>query len=662
MKKPSLKKIKLQPGNKTAYLPLAEYGWNEDIFDPYGFQKAKNQLPEATVSSARINPSGYLQGAPMHQMPIQDVTSPIQTNSPEQPQINNTPQDTSNSGYRNTMKVAGGVQQAMGALGGIASGAFSALPALAALIPDNKTQRKNPYPFAQNPFPQGTGSSVLYENGGKIDPLKKKSFVNASSEKNRNIPVPISVKYLEDHPELSGAHPDYLDFQAKEAQKKRGIIAKETKGKKELQEQQRRKIAVNIADEDIGDGTRNKLYNKGNALRERGRLFENATQYGTPTEQYMNLADEYLNPLMWVGNMAANLSEAPKVAKETNSTLPYVSALGAPLAAGAMGFDPLGAGIKNFPMSRLNQSMESGLLSNTHKLNPFAFKPNPSNSYRVIGGEAGLNDALESGLVRANPNGEINPNPLLNRPSDVAYYEKGKIGNYPGEYIAETNKPTYYKGEINPVTGKQIKGRHYGAAPYNEAGQKYNLPIEDVTFMKKNWLQGYKEIPKKEFGGKMAKNGIKVITDDGSEYIDPSAPKEIDTPIQTQFGNVRLATGSDYMSPTLPRDDNMSFLNTSFRSMSLPPTPKNNSIKYEELLMGNTPVYSPTFQGNWNNSDMRGIWDQLPSKLNDRPVLRGQQWEDLQMYKNGGTLEVGQELDLTEEEIEMYKKMGYKFQ
>ncbi len=66
-----------------------------------------------------------------------------------------------------------------------------------------------------------------------------------------------------------------------------------------------------------------------------------------------NLFDDYLNPAVWVGSMAKALGEAPKKAKETDSYMPYVTSIGAPLLAGAMG--GLGAsGNKQFVNNLVN--------------------------------------------------------------------------------------------------------------------------------------------------------------------------------------------------------------------------------------------------------------------------------------------------------------------
>lgn len=50
-----------------------------------------------------------------------------------------------------------------------------------------------------------------------------------------------------------------------------------------------------------------------------------------------NFFDDYLNPAVWIGSMAKGLGEAPKQAKETNSIMPYVTSIGAPLLGGALG-------------------------------------------------------------------------------------------------------------------------------------------------------------------------------------------------------------------------------------------------------------------------------------------------------------------------------------
>lgn len=139
-------------------------------------------------------------------------------------------------------------------------------------------------------------------------------------------------------------------------------------------------------------------------------------------------------------------------------------------------------------------SKGTNAIQNTHKLNPFAFKPDPNAFYRTIG-KQGHKDALESGMVRANPNGAGIAGDRMSRPSDVSYFAKGEIGNYPGkDVVAEVKKPLYMRGETNPVTQNPIRGRHWGYRNIDETGASANVPNTDVKFLKKDWLQGYKEI------------------------------------------------------------------------------------------------------------------------------------------------------------------------
>jgi hypothetical protein len=49
-----------------------------------------------------------------------------------------------------------------------------------------------------------------------------------------------------------------------------------------------------------------------------------------------NFFDDYINPGVWIGDMASDLGQAPYTAKEMDSNLPYALAIGAPLLTGAL--------------------------------------------------------------------------------------------------------------------------------------------------------------------------------------------------------------------------------------------------------------------------------------------------------------------------------------
>ncbi len=244
---------------------------------------------------------------------------------------------------------------------------------------------------------------------------------------------------------------------------------------------------------------REKGYVDGQSLRNKGRWDENDPE---PTSWY--------NPVSLMYNMAANIGESPLQAKMTNSNLPYLGAVAAPLAMGALagiGANTTGQFVNNIvnPLAGtgdLVNSLGNKYLPNAYKLNPFAFKPNPNNFYRTIG-EQGLKDVKETGILRANPLGAGDA-PIeginMSRPSDVPYFAKGEIGNYPGNnYVAETTKPLYARGDVNPITNQTIKGRHAGYRNIDETGKAANIPVEDVKLLKKDWLQGYKEIKSPKF-------------------------------------------------------------------------------------------------------------------------------------------------------------------
>ena len=49
-----------------------------------------------------------------------------------------------------------------------------------------------------------------------------------------------------------------------------------------------------------------------------------------------NFFDDYINPAVWIGSMAKSLGQAPQLAEETDSYMPYVTSIGAPLLGGTL--------------------------------------------------------------------------------------------------------------------------------------------------------------------------------------------------------------------------------------------------------------------------------------------------------------------------------------
>ena len=141
----------------------------------------------------------------------------------------------------------------------------------------------------------------------------------------------------------------------------------------------------------------------------------------------------------------------------------------------------------------INKSTENGILSNAHKLNPFAFKPNSEMMYRGIGKE-GMEDALESGVFRAKQNvapimdetGRFD----MSKQFQGTYYSPkfNTADQYGAGYIAEVPKD---------VTNFRLRYKGKGNKTWSQIADE-NIPIDKGKILKKDWLQGYKqvEVPK----------------------------------------------------------------------------------------------------------------------------------------------------------------------
>jgi len=218
-----------------------------------------------------------------------------------------------------------------------------------------------------------------------------------------------------------------------------------------------------------------------------------------------NFFDDYINPAAMIGNMASNLGQAPLQAQQTDSVMPYATAIGAPLAVGALagiGAKTTGQFANNIvnPLAGtgdLVNNLGNKYLPNAYKLNPTAFKPDSKMGYRMLGKD-GFDDAIETGVLRAKPvpnqtlegislarNTNRNPNTgKMQGALDRPYFADGIIDErYAADYMAAVNKA---ENNLVPIA------THKGIAP-SKAG---SIPLENATLYKKDWLQGYKEVPK----------------------------------------------------------------------------------------------------------------------------------------------------------------------
>lgn len=141
-------------------------------------------------------------------------------------------------------------------------------------------------------------------------------------------------------------------------------------------------------------------------------------------------------------------------------------------------------------------------VSKAYKINPLAEKlNNPSSSYRIAGMDA-YEDFEKTKVLRSvakKTEGEgIN---LTGRPTSFPSFQKGYAdSNYmpkEGGVVFKTDLPTYKIGEINPVTGKKITGRHYAHRVIDESGEAMqSIPAKNIKVYKgkPHWLMGHQEI------------------------------------------------------------------------------------------------------------------------------------------------------------------------
>jgi hypothetical protein len=220
-----------------------------------------------------------------------------------------------------------------------------------------------------------------------------------------------------------------------------------------------------------------------------------------------NFFDDYLNPAVMIGDMASNLGQAPLRAQQSDSVLPYVTAIGTPLAVGAMagiGTQNTGQFVNNLanPLAGtrdLVNNLGNKYLPNAYKLNPNAFKPNPDAYYRTLGKE-GIDDAFNSGVIRPKQTSNVY-SPEAGKRIDVNTPEFPE-GSYFNKSEIYSTKKMYNPDYIAEVVGKDNLFTYPERIVFNENIRvaPNNIPIEQANFYKKDWLKGYKqvEVPKTE--------------------------------------------------------------------------------------------------------------------------------------------------------------------
>jgi len=131
---------------------------------------------------------------------------------------------------------------------------------------------------------------------------------------------------------------------------------------------------------------------------------------------------------------------------------------------------------------------------------------NVNKSYRVAGIDA-LKDFQNTGVLRSVQQGVSEGASLIeramSRPTAFPSFQKGyanmRYAPEEGAVVFETGLPTFKRGEINPVTGFPIKGRHYAHRVIDlETGAALReIPAFDIRVFgdKPHWFKGYQEVP-----------------------------------------------------------------------------------------------------------------------------------------------------------------------
>ena len=159
-------------------------------------------------------------------------------------------------------------------------------------------------------------------------------------------------------------------------------------------------------------------------------------------------------------------------------------------------------------------SKESGVLSKAHKLNPWAFKANPEAYYRGIG-RAGLDDALESGVIRQKPKGGYSETYFTDKFPFATQYSRDQ-GYGVGNTLATDDswyfvKPKDAQSYVAEIPKQNIKNAisNGGRNPFGYYSTNEPILTKDAKFYREHWLKGYKEVPKpkkKEDGGDIKKD------------------------------------------------------------------------------------------------------------------------------------------------------------
>jgi hypothetical protein len=302
------------------------------------------------------------------------------------------------------------------------------------------------------------------------------------------------------------------------------------------------KESIKTQDEDIigNPNWREVLAKETQSTGDKFRLFPNEDSF----------IDNYLNPAVMVGDMASNLGQAPLQAQQQDSYIPYITSIGTPLAVGAMaGYGTQGNAqfVNNLanPLAGTGDivnNLGNKYLPNAYKINPMAFKPKEGKYYRQVFGED--IDPLITRSMKKNKDVK-GIQAYLDSNEDVIFNNKGEkmidVVNFKTKESLpyfNKNKPFYPKSSKNvketllesknnlsdyqDFYPAKIKSMSQNPEQYEAADKmfgeirmlspfsKTGHDINSYNVYKKDWLQGYKKVPKQKEGG--------IIKDDRGQW------------------------------------------------------------------------------------------------------------------------------------------------
>tara|TARA_R110000868_G_scaffold1729_5_gene13943 strand:+ start:36842 stop:39934 length:3093 start_codon:yes stop_codon:yes gene_type:complete len=163
--------------------------------------------------------------------------------------------------------------------------------------------------------------------------------------------------------------------------------------------------------------------------------------------------------------------------------------LGNDIIGEQIGFGALAKSLSSIkPIASELTGIGKNAIQNTYKINPWAFKPQEGMMYRGLGKE-GMEDALQSGVFRAKQNIE----PIMDNGFDMS--KKFNSTYYSPKFEVADSYGKGFIAEV-PKSASDFRLRYKGGKGSKQWSQiaDENIPIEKGKILKKDWLQGYKEV------------------------------------------------------------------------------------------------------------------------------------------------------------------------